>query len=387
MQKLDNIKFISGGLTQPQGFRANGLACGIKRSGKADLSLIVSDVPCAAAGVFTKNSVVAAPLQITKHHLSNLTAQAIIANSGNANCFTGDCGLAYAKKTAEATATELQIKTRDVLVASTGIIGKPLPIKKILSGIPRLVQGLDTAATKAVMAVKGIMTTDTVVKECALQIKLDSRTITLGGCAKGSGMIEPNMATMLGFLTSDVAIKPALLKQALRQACNQSFNRITVDGCMSTNDMVTILANGKAGNPIITTTDQHYELFCMALTVLCRNLAEQIVKDGEGAKKLIRIFVSGASSEPMADRAAKAIANSNLVKTAAYGKNANWGRIAAAVGSLGFKISEKTLKITTEKRSPKEVIIYVDLGLGDSSGEALTCDLTWDYVTINNDYN
>jgi len=387
MHKNNIIKFISGGLTRPKGFRANGLACGLKRSGKTDLSLIVSDIPCAAAGVFTKNTVIAAPLQVTKQHLSNLTAQAIIANSGNANCFTGDCGLAYAKKMAEATALELQIKTRDVLVASTGIIGKPLPVTKILSGIPRLVQGLDTAATKAAMAVKGIMTTDTVIKECAVQFKLDSHTITLGGCAKGSGMIEPNMATMLGFLTSDVAIKPALLKQALRQACDRSFNRITVDGCMSTNDMVAILANGKAGNPMITVPDHHYEIFCEALIMLCRELAEQIVKDGEGAKKLLRISVSGAPNDAMAAKAAKAIANSNLVKTAAYGKNANWGRIAAAVGSLGLNVSEKTLKIKTETRSPKEIIITVDLGIGDAAGDALTCDLTWDYITLNNEYN
>ena len=231
------------------------------------------------------------------------------------------------------------------------------------------------------------MTTDTFVKEIAVTVEITGKIITIGGCAKGSGMIEPNMATMLGFLTTDAAIDKKLLKEALKQAVDHSFNSITVDGCMSTNDMTAIMANGMAGNTLINTKDKNYDLFCQALTLCCMDLAKKIVKDGEGAKKLIEVYVDGAPSEKTARQAAKAIANSNLVKTAAYGKNANWGRIAAAVGSLGLNITEKNLNIKTKTPSPKNVIIQVDLGLGKSSAFVLTCDLTEDYIKINGAYN
>ena len=381
------MKIINGGITTPKGFKASGIYCGIKKSGKPDLSLIVSDIPCPAAAVFTKNSVKAAPLIVSQENLKNSTAQAVITNSGNANCFTGEMGLRYAKQTTLALANALGIKKDDIIVSSTGIIGKILPIKKVTEGIPALISKLSSSKASGRLAAEAIMTTDTFVKEIAVTVEITGKIITIGGCAKGSGMIEPNMATMLGFLTTDAAIDKKLLKEALKQAVDHSFNSITVDGCMSTNDMTAIMANGMAGNTLINTKDKNYDLFCQALTLCCMDLAKKIVKDGEGAKKLIEVYVDGAPSEKTARQAAKAIANSNLVKTAAYGKNANWGRIAAAVGSLGLNITEKNLNIKTKTPSPKNVIIQVDLGLGKSSAFVLTCDLTEDYIKINGAYN
>lgn len=382
------MKIIKGGITQPKGFKANGIFCGIKKSKKTDLSLIVSDVPCAAAGVYTKNSIIAAPLVVTKKHLANGKAQAIITNSGNANCFTGESGLDSAKIMAEITAKALEIKTNDVIVSSTGIIGKALPIAKIKKNIPTLVKNLNFSQSKGTAAAKAIMTTDKVVKEIAVQIKVGTKTVTIAGCAKGSGMIEPNMATMLAYITTDAAIDKKLLKKALTFAVDLSFNCITIDGCMSTNDMVTIMANGQAGNATIKTLGKNFKHFCEALTYVCLELAKKIVKDGEGAKKFLQIKVCDASTEAYAKRTAKLIANSNLVKTAAYGKDANWGRIAAAVGSLGKRnIKEKKLRIQTEKKSNKEILINVNLGTGNESATVFTCDLTKKYIEINEAYN
>lgn len=381
------MKIIKGGITQPIGFKANGIACGIKRSGREDLSLIASDAPCVAAGVYTTNSVIAAPLVVSKKHLANGRAQAIITNSGNANCFTKLAGLAHAKTTALITGKHLKIKPTDVIVSSTGIIGKQLPMVKIKQGIPVLIAGLGPSLAKGTKAARAIMTTDTTIKQVAVKIKLGTKITTIAGCAKGSGMIEPNMATMLAYITTDAAIEKKLLKKALKFAVDLSFNCITVDGCMSTNDMVIILANGLAGNTLIKSEGQHFKDFCAALTYICLNLSKKIVRDGEGAKKLIQIRVNGAKTEKIAQQAAKAVANSNLVKTAAYGKNANWGRIAAAIGSLGLNITESTLKIKTQKRSAEEILINVDLGQGKESASVLTCDLTEEYIRINGDYN
>lgn len=381
------MKIIDGGITQPKGFKANGISCGIKRSGKSDLSLIVSDVPCAAAALYTKNSVKAAPLLVTHKHLKNGRAQAIITNSGNANCFTGHQGIIDAEIMAKTTAHYLNIKPTEVIVASTGIIGKPLPISKIQHGIPSVCAGLGASRKKSQAAAQAIMTTDLMMKECAVKIPIGGKTVSIAGCAKGSGMIEPNMATMFCFLTTDVAIDKKLLKKALLVATDLSFNCITVDGCMSTNDMVAILANGQAGNSVIKTAGSDFKKFCEALTFVCKDLAKKIVQDGEGAKKLFHIHVSGAKTDTIARTVAKAIANSNLVKTAAYGKDANWGRIAAAAGSLGLNITERNLKIKTAKRGAKTILIEVDLGMGQAEATVLTCDLTEEYIKINGDYN
>lgn len=380
------MKTIKGSITTPKGFKAAGIHCGIKKSGKFDLGIITSDTPCPTACVFTKNSVKAAPLIVSQNHLRDAIAQAIIVNSGNANCFTGKFGLTYAEKTTQLLAQELNIKTSDVVVTSTGIIGKPLPIKKIEKGVPACVKQLSPKGAAAFE--KAILTTDLVKKNVCVTLTLAGKKVTIAGCAKGSGMIEPNMATMLGFVTTDAAISKTLLKTALKEATNKSFNRITVDGCMSTNDMVVLMANGAAKNPSITKKNKDYFKFVEALHYVCLDLAKKIVYDGEGAKLFIEIHVKAAKTQKQADQVAKAIANSNLVKTANYGPDPNWGRVAAAAGSLGFKgINEKTLKLKFDYAKKDHVSIYVDLNLGSYESIAYTSDLTKKYITINNQYN
>ncbi len=380
------MKPIAGGVTAPKGFLANGMYCGIKRSGRFDLALIASEVPAAAAGVFTKNSIKAAPLLVSMKHLRHRKAQAIIINSGNANCFTGAFGLHYARQTAKRIAQGLGIKPQDVVVASTGIIGKPLPFKKIADATAVLIKGLSRTGGKR--AARGILTTDTCIKEKAFRLRLGGKLITIGGCAKGSGMIDPSMATMLAFITTDAAVQPKLLKKALETVTENTFNRITVDGCMSTNDMVTILANGTAGNKTITRTRTEFHKFCAALESVCLDLAKKIVKDGEGATKFLEIQVCGAKTERQAKRAAKAIANSNLVKTAVYGSNPNWGRVAAAVGSLAIPgVTPERLKVKFSPFHKKEVWIHVDLNIGSHKATVYTCDLSHEYLRINTKYN
>lgn len=379
------MKIIKGGVTQPQGFLANGLSCGIKRSGKPDLSLIYSERASIAAGVFTKNSIKAAPLLVSQKHLRRHKARAVIANSGNANCFTGEFGLRYARQMASDTATALNVPEAEVLVASTGIIGKPLPIKKISDATPALTKGLSRKGGG--LAARGILTTDTFVKEIAVQLSLGGKTVTIGACAKGSGMIEPDMATMLAFITTDAAVSALTLNTALREAVDKTFNSITVDGCMSTNDMAVVLANGLAKNKIIQNpTGRNYRKFCDALTYVCLDLAKKIIKDGEGATKFIEIYVKGASSEVVAKKVAKQIANSNLVKTAAFGSNPNWGRVAAAVGATGIPVTEKSLKISFSPFQKKEIRIRVDLQLGNKEAVIYTSDLSYEYVRINGEY-
>lgn len=375
----------NGGVTSPLGFKANGIYCGIKRSGKLDLGLIVSEVPATTAGVYTKNSVKAAPLLVTQKHLKDNRSQAIIANSGNANCFTGPFGLVYAQRSAELVAKLLKIKKTNVLVASTGIIGKPLPYQKIAQGAHELVKGL--SAKRGHLAARAIMTTDLTPKEIAVEITLAGKEVRIGGCAKGSGMIAPNMATMFGFITTDAAISAKMLKLALQAANSQSFNCITVDGCMSTNDMVTVMANGLAGNQTITSTGKDFTVFSKALHHVCLYLAKQIVMDGEGATKFIEIVCEGAKSFKEAKDIALTIANSALVKTAAFGSNPNWGRVAAAVGSLGLNITEENLKIKFSSFAKKDIRIYVDVNRGDKKAVIYTCDLSLDYIKINGAYN
>jgi len=386
MKNKPAFKIIQdGSVTSPSGFLAHGFYCGLKRSGKPDISLIYSQQPCTVAAVYTKNSIKAAPLIVTKNHLKKNRAQAVIANSGNANCFTGDFGLLYAKQTAECVANLLNIKPTDVIVASTGIIGKPLPYDKISAACPTLVENLSRDGGN--LAAQGILTTDTFTKEIAVQFTLSGKKVTIGACAKGSGMIAPDMATMLGFITTDAAISSPMLKLALKMATERSFNSISVDGCISTNDMVTVMANQLAKNPSIITPNADFKIFYSALEHVCRDLAKKIVLDGEGATKFIEIIVNGAKTEKMAKKVALAVANSALVKTAAFGSNPNWGRVAAAVGSVGLPVTEKDLKISFSPFTNKDITITVDMTLGKSSATVYTCDLSFDYVTINGKYN
>ncbi|MFT5387620.1 MAG: glutamate N-acetyltransferase/amino-acid N-acetyltransferase [Candidatus Omnitrophota bacterium] len=380
------MKVIKKGITAPKGFKANGIYCGIKKSNKLDLGLIISDVPATCAGVFTKNSVKAAPLFVSQKHIRNGEAQAIIVNSGNANCFTGEFGYIYADDTTKAVAEALNIKKQDVLVTSTGIIGKPLPIKKLVAGIPTLVKGLSTTGSKKFA--ESILTTDLAIKTSTVEIKISGKTVTIAACGKGSGMIAPNMATMLGFVTTDVAIDAKLLKQALQEANGISYNRITVDGCMSTNDMVVAFANGASKNKKIITKGSDYNKFVEALSFVNLEIAKKIVLDGEGASLFIEVTVSNAKTKKQAHDVVMAIANSNLVKTANYTTNPNWGRVAAAAGSLGYKgIDEKKLKITFTAKKKGYVFINADLNLGSFNATAYTSDLTKKYVSINNQYN
>ena len=374
-----------GSVTSPKGFTANGVSAGIKKSGKTDLSLIVSEIPCPTAAVYTKNSVKAAPLTLTAKYLINNISQAVVCNSGNANCFTGKKGYTVAVNTAKLFGKLLGIKAEDIIVASTGIIGKQLPFEKIQAAAANLANGLSTK--NGHLAAHGIMTTDLIEKEIAVEITLGGKKAVIAGCAKGSGMIQPDMATMLCFITTDAAIDAKTLKQALAYATDRSFNCITVDGCMSTNDMVSVQANGFAGNKKITSQNADYKKFTEALTHVCTDLAKKIVLDGEGATKFIEIKVEGGKNYEQAKRIALAIANSNLVKTAAYGSNPNWGRVAAAVGALGLGVTEDNIKITFSSFVEKHIKINVFLKLGKASAIVYTSDLSHDYVDINAKYN
>ena len=380
------MKVISGGITKPKGFKASGLSCGIKSSGKLDLGLITSNSLAVSASVFTKNSVKAAPLMVSQKHVRNNKIQAIIVNSGNANCFTGSFGLIYAKRTAELIGKLLEIPKENVIVASTGIIGKPLPFKKIQKSSPKLVKELSITGSKNMA--KSILTTDTKTKEIAVTITVGGKKVTIAGCAKGSGMIAPNMATMLGFITTDAVISPKILKAAFKKAVDQSFNCITIDGCMSTNDMVTVMANGFAKNRSISKPGKDFNTFEKALHFVCLDLAKKIVLDGEGATKFIEVNCIGAQNEKQARAAALQIANSNLVKTAACGNNPNWGRVAAAVGSLGIsKVTEKNLRIKFSPFDKKEIHITADLNIGSAMTTVYTSDLSVEYIRINTRYN
>jgi glutamate N-acetyltransferase/amino-acid N-acetyltransferase len=379
------MKTVKGGVTAPSGYKANGIYCGIKRSGKPDLGLIHCDMPAATVGVFTKNSIKAAPLVVTMRKIQKGISQAIVVNSGNANCYTGPFGLKYAEQSTEVVAKLLNINPDHVLVSSTGIIGKQLPFNKIKEGAPVLVKGLgENGGTKFARA---IMTTDLMLKEIAVVLTIGGKKVTVGACGKGSGMIEPNMATMLGFVTTDAAINSKMLKLALSRATERSFNAITVDGCMSTNDMVTLMANGLAGNKTITTVGKDFEIFYKALEHVCIDLSKKIILDGEGATKFITITVSGAKDFKQAKTIAMKVANSNLVKTAAFGSNPNWGRVAAAVGALGLPIAEEDLKISFSSFKEKKIAINVGLSLGKGEATVWTSDLSYDYVKINAEYN
>lgn len=398
-------------VTSPVGFKASGIHCGLKKSLlKKDLALIYSDVVATSCGVYTKNKVKGAPLTITKQHLVNKKAQAIIVNSGNANTCNGDDGLAKAKKMATLCAKELSIKNDDVLVASTGVIGVPLNIDAIKDGIPQLVGSLSSNIESAKNASMAIMTTDTIEKQAGVEIELNGKKVTIAAMAKGSGMIHPNMATMLSFITTDLNIDAKLLKEALKSSVDLSYNRVSVDGDSSTNDMVVILANGLAGNATITEKDEKYSIFLEALNTLNIHLAKEIAKDGEGATKLIECNVSGSKDEKSAEILAKSVINSSLVKAAIFGSDANWGRVLCALGyadadfdpnlvsvyfaseSDSILVCENGCSIEFDETKAKEILlkdtvkININLHSGNASATAWGCDLTYDYVKINGEY-
>ncbi len=369
----------------PLSFKASGMVCGIKRSGKPDLALFYSLVPAKASCLFTSNRIQAAHIKLDKIHLKkNRDFRAIIANSGNANCFTGQNGIQDVLKITQALASALGLKKEAVLVASTGVIGKRLPRLKIKQALPKLVKEL--SSTGIDRAKKAIMTTDTFVKEITVKQNIGNHPVTICGIAKGAGMIAPDMATMLVFILTDANISQSALQKALKIAGNNSFNCITVDGCMSTNDTVISLANGAAGNNTID-LKKNFHLFLKALRLVCLELAKMIVKDAEGATKFIQIKVRQARSLREAKRAALAIANSNLFKTAMYGENPNFGRIVASVGASGIDVKEKDLKVKLSLLSKGKIYVDVSLERGNYSALVYTSDLTPDYIKINAEYN
>ena len=397
------LELTTGGVTTPAGFRAAGIAAGIKARGGLDLALLVSDRPAHAAAVFTTNLAQAAPVLVSRDHLarSGGVARAIVVNSGCANACTGESGLHVAREMAGETARLVGCTAEEVLVASTGVIGVALSLDKVRAGLPAAMRAL--GADQGPLAARAIMTTDPFPKEAAVRISAGGREIGIGGMAKGSGMIEPMMATMLAFVTTDAAVPRPLLDRALREAVDDTFNAITVDGECSTNDCVMLLANGASGSTI---DEASYPLFVQGLRAVCLRLALGIVRGGEGATKLVTVSVSGAATTADARRAAKAIANSPLVKTAIHGGDPNWGRLIAVAGRAGvaFELSraavmigpivlfkdgrphdEETPKAAAYLKNP-ELTVAVDLGAGTASSTVWTCDLSAEYVRINADY-
>jgi len=369
----------------PKNFKANAIACGIKKSKKLDLALFYSDITAKAGCLFTTNKIQAAPIQVCKRHLkSNKSFNAIVVNSGNANCFTGDIGIKDAESTAGAVAGALNIKKENTLVASTGIIARRLPVNLIKKAIPQLVAGLSKEAIDK--AKRAIMTTDLIAKEVAVKFNIAAKKITICGVAKGAGMIAPNMATMLVFIFTDANITQNAINKALKLCVANSFNCITIDGCMSTNDSVMLLANAAAGNSLIK-GGENFNLFVKALNIVCLELAKMIVKDGEGATKFIEIKIRGAKKFEDAKKVALNIANSNLFKTAMFGENANFGRIVASAGASGVDLEEKDIKIKLSPLNKKDIFVDVSIGRGNSSCVVYTSDLTPEYIKINAQYN
>ena len=402
------MKMISGGVCAAKGFSASGIHCGIrKNTSKNDLSLIFSEVPASAAAVYTKNLVKGAPLTVTKAHIADGVARAVICNSGNANTCNAD-GIEIAEGMAALAAGALGIEASDVVVASTGVIGQPLSLDPIRAGIGTLAQALSPDGSRE--AALGIMTTDTIAKEVAVEFTAGGKTCRLGGIAKGSGMIHPNMATMLVFLTCDAAISPAMLKKALSGDVDSTFNMISIDGDTSTNDMVVILANGMAGNAVIDEEGEDFEAFMKALNTVTVALCRMIAGDGEGATKLLECKVSSAKDEPTAKTVAKSVICSSLLKAAMFGADANWGRVLCAVGYSGADVDVGKIDVSfrsakgdilvckdgagvefSEEKAKeilleKEIDILIDLNDGEYSATAWGCDLTYDYVKINGDY-
>ncbi len=400
-----------GGVTAAKGFLAASTAAGIKYEGRADMAMIYSGRPCAAAGTFTTNVVQAAPVKWDKRIVQESEAvHAVVVNAGIANACTGEEGLSYCKQTAQAAAGLLGISADAVCVASTGVIGQQLPIGRITDGVAAMAPKLHAGQKAGREAARAIMTTDTHEKEAAVSFEAGGVTVTVGGMCKGSGMIHPNMCTMLSFLTTDAAISKELLQEALRADVADTYNMVSVDGDTSTNDTVLLLANGAAGNPVITEKNADYEAFCRALNEVNTSLAKQIAGDGEGATALFEVRVVGAKSKEDARILSKAVITSNLTKAAIYGHDANWGRILCAMGYSGVQFDPERVDLffesaagklqiikngvaldyseetATKILSEKEVAAVADVKMGDCCATAWGCDLTYDYVKINADY-
>ncbi len=402
------MNYINGGVTAPKGFTASGIHCGIRKNQtKKDLAMIKSETKCAAAAVYTQNKVYGAPITVTRENISDGTAQAVIVNSGNANTCNSD-GVEKAKKMCSIAADALSVSEGDVIVASTGVIGMTLDVTPIENSAKALAGQINTDGGHD--AAEAIMTTDTISKECAVQIDLGGKVATIGACCKGSGMIHPNMATMLCFITTDCAISSQMLQKALSSVVQDTFNMISVDGDTSTNDMVCIMANGKAENELIDSENEAYELFCDALMSLSVKLSRLIAGDGEGAQRLLECAVKGAPTLKIAKDIAKSIICSSLVKTAMFGADANWGRILCAIGYTpgdfkvdtidvylssakgSVKVCEKGYGIEFSEDKAKEILLedeinlLIEMNQGESDATAWGCDLTYDYVKINGDY-
>lgn len=404
------MKVMNGGVTAAKGFQAAGIYAGIKKD-KKDMAMIYSEVPCVAAGTFTTNIVKAAPVKWDMDVVYNYqNAQAVIANSGVANACTGEEGMGYCRDTADVAAELLQIDPKAVLVASTGVIGKQLPMEPIKEGIKKMVPLLSESIEAGTLAAESIMTTDTVKKEVAVTLEIGGETVTIGGMCKGSGMIHPNMCTMLSFVTTDAAISKEMLQKALSADIKDTYNMVSVDGDTSTNDTVLLLANGMAGNPYIFEENEDYQQFLAALNYVNTCLAKKIAGDGEGATALFEVRVIGAQTKEQAVTLSKSIVTSSLTKAAIFGHDANWGRILCAMGYSGadfdpeqvdlfFESAAGKLKIiengvaldyseeeATKILSEQEVTAIADIKMGGESATAWGCDLTLDYVKINADY-
>ncbi len=403
-----DIKLINGGVCAAQGFKASGVHCGIRKNKtKKDLALIVSDTLCNAAAVYTTNLVKGAPLTVTKNHIANGKAQAVICNSGNANTCNAN-GIEIAEQMSDLVAKELSISANDVVVASTGVIGQPLDIMPIANGIPVLASTLSYDGSQD--AAEAIMTTDTIDKQIAVEFTIGGKVCKMGGIAKGSGMIHPNMATMLVFITTDAAISSEMLGKALSGDIANTFNMLSIDGDTSTNDMVTVLANGMAGNAEITAEGEDFNTFMKALNTVTVNLCRVIAGDGEGATKLLECKVSGGKTLEISKTVAKSVICSSLLKAAMFGADANWGRVLCAIGYSGADVDVTKIDVSfisnkgeilvcrngagvdfSEEKAKeilleKEIVIDIKLNDGEFSSTAWGCDLTYDYVKINGDY-
>ena len=407
----NKIKRIEGGVTYPAGFRASGIHCGLRKNkSKKDLALLLADRPCNAAAIYTTNKVYGAPITVTREHLKNGIAQAVICNSGNANTCNPD-GIDKANAMCKALAAQLGIAENDVVVASTGVIGMPLPLEPILAGIPTLCEALGSSAEDGYAAAAAIMTTDTRLKQIAAEATIGGIKVKIGGMAKGSGMIQPNMATMLSFITTDAAISSAALQILLKRVADRTFNMISVDGDTSTNDTLCILASGLAGNAEITDPDSaDGAALEVLLEYVCKYLARKMAADGEGASKLLECRVRGCDSVANARVLAKSVINSPLVKTAMFGSDANWGRILCALGYAGVDFDPHAVDVNFisnageinvcknggsvgfDEDKAKEIlledsiIIDINMNIGTESATAFGCDLTYEYVRINGDY-
>ena len=401
---------ITKGVVAPIGFKANGIHAGIRHNkDKIDLALIVSEKICSAAAMYTSNKVKGAPIYVTEENLKDGKAQAIICNSGNANTCNKD-GIEVANKTCEILASNLGINKKDIIVGSTGVIGLPMSIDPFVTGIPEIIKGLDDKLENSKLASKGIMTTDTVIKDCAVKFKIGGKTCKIGAITKGSGMNAPNMATMLCFITTDCNITSEMLKKALKESVEDSFNMLSVDGDTSTNDTVAIMANGMAENELIDKPNRDFKTFLKALKYVCTNLAMKMAKDGEGASKLVICKVVGAKNKKQAKIVAKSVINSSLFKSAMFGADANWGRVLCAIGYANIDVDvlkvdmsfnskkgevitcksgygvEFSEEIAKEVLLEDEITVLINLNSGKGEASAFGCDLTYDYVKINGDY-